>query len=267
MALNAWLLLKSLFLTGASDRRWGRRTLLARLHCLYCLLLARSMYTLSFVLSLCSQCYIMLLSTLSLSTVGQQMLVQEGHVFAAKLKKTCLRGRKEIFLHLDVRKYSVCMERLHPSRPPSFFLLAWLLQALEFTAPISGPHSPQRNHAFQKQSAFMYIILLKPHNDLVKWAESRLSPSFTQWRSSDKSSDFPNITQEANVRTKPRSQHKVQIAWFRGKTKARVAQKGKNFRFVPHFRIWEWLQWSPHDAELILSSWLFFFFIPVPFPG
>lgn len=127
-------------------------------------------------------------------------------------KNICLRGRKEIFLHLDVRKYSVCMERLHPSRPPSFFLLAWLLQALEFTAPISGPHSPQRNHAFQKQSAFMYIILLKPHNDLVKWAESRLSPSFTQWRSSDKSSDFPNVTQEANVRTKPRSQHKVQIA-------------------------------------------------------
>lgn len=156
--------------------------------------------------------------------------------FKQNLRKHMSLWKKRIFLHLYTQNDGVCLEGWQLSGPSLVILLAWVTWALGFA--VLRTLSFYIQVTFQKESTFVCTISLKPHNDLVKQAEQSLSP-FNLRSSSNQFSDFPKVTQPANVRTK------TQISSWRANshdsetTEACVAQKEKNCSSLSYISGWK----------------------------
>lgn len=131
--------------------------------------------------------------------------------------------------------------------------------------PPSGPTPSHLNHTFQKQSTFMYIILLKPHSNLWYGQSWAYCPPLIDAEAQTSSVSFPRLPSKQTSRRKPRSHCKCKISQFRGMPEAGVAQEGKNCWFVLHLGRKEQMQWF----HIVLNTYflIFFFFGLLHFPS
>ena len=106
MALKAWLLFKLgnlapgvAFSRGGKWLQMGVWVLCLPLSASYCLLLAGSMYPMSFFIVLLLKFYVMFLST-HMPTISQQKLVQEAMCFKQNWRKHVCLWKRRIIRHL-----------------------------------------------------------------------------------------------------------------------------------------------------------------------
>lgn len=91
------------------------------------------------------------------------------------------------------------------------------------------------------------------------WAELGLLPSFNWCRSSDKFSEFPKVTQQANIKTKTQVSLQVQNLTIPRDARGWCSPGRKELLVCPTFGEERANAVVSHCAEWILISWFFFF--------